>query len=52
MAVSVTPSPQFRYLEPYKNRVFQYDTPNSNLFLSQYANNLLRVVGNDCVFAD
>lgn len=49
MAVSVTPSPQFRYLEPYKNRVFQYDTPNSNLFLSQYANNLLRVVGNDCV---
>lgn len=39
------PSPQHRYLEPFKNRVFQYDTKHSNLFLSQYVNQVLNAVG-------
>lgn len=43
------PNPQHRYLEPFKNRVFQYDTKHSNLFLSQYANGILNAVGNDTV---
>lgn len=43
------PKPQHRYLEPYKNRVFQYDTKHSNLFLSQYTNQILQAVGNDVI---
>ena len=45
----IIPSPQFKYLEPFKNRVFQYDSKHSNLFLSQYVNQILNVVGNDCI---
>lgn len=45
----VTPNPQKRYLEPYKNRTFQYDNEYSNLYLSQYVNNILRAVGNDVI---
>ena len=43
------PSPQHRYLEPYKNRAFQYDTKHSNLFLSHYTNQILNVVGDDSI---
>ena len=43
------PSPQHRYLEPYKNRVFQYDTKHSNLFLSHYTNQILNAVGDDSI---
>lgn len=45
----IVPNPQHRYLEPYKNRVFQYDTAHSNLFLSQYTNQILNAVGNDVI---
>ena len=43
------PSPQHRYLEPFKNRVFQYDTKHSNLFLSRYTNQILNAVGDDSI---
>ena len=43
------PSPQHRYLEPYKNRVFQYDTKHSNYFLSHYVNQILNAVGDDSI---
>lgn len=49
---SITPTPQYRYLEPYSARVFQYDTPTSNLYLAEYANNILKVVGSDCIIKD
>lgn len=49
MATVVIPNPQNRYLEPYKNRTYQYDNKHSNLFLSQYVNNILRAVGNDII---
>ena len=45
----VIPSPQHRYLEPFKNRVFQYDTKHSNLFLSHYVNQILNAVGDDSI---
>ena len=43
------PSPQHRFLEPFKNRVFQYDTKHSNLFLSRYTNQILNAVGDDSI---
>lgn len=43
------PSPQHRYLEPFKNRVFQYDTKHSNYFLSRYTNQILNAVGDDSI---
>ena len=43
------PSPQHRYLEPFKNRVFQYDTNHSNYFLSRYTNQILNAVGDDSI---
>ena len=45
----VVPSPQHRYLEPFKNRTFQYDTKHSNLFLSRYTNQILNAVGDDSI---
>lgn len=49
MATVVIPDPQARYLEPFKNRLYQYDNKHSNLFLSRYVNNILRAVGNDVI---
>lgn len=49
MSTITIPDPQYRYLEPYKNRTFQYDTKYSNLYLSKYVNNILRAVGNDVI---
>lgn len=49
MATVIIPNPQSRYLEPYKNRTYQYDNKHSNLFLSQYVNNILRAIGNDLI---
>ena len=43
------PDPQHRYLEPFKNRVFQYDTKHSNMVLSHYVNQVLTAVGNDVI---
>lgn len=43
------PNPQRRYLEPFKNRTFQYDTKHSNLFMAQYVNQILNAVGNDVI---
>ena len=45
----VVPSPQHRYLEPFKNRCFQYDTKHSNVFLSHYVNQILNAVGDDSI---
>lgn len=45
----IIPTPQHRFLEPFKNRVFQYDTKHSNYFLSQYANGILNAIGNDVI---
>lgn len=45
----VVPAPQYRYLEPFKNRTYQYDTKHSNLFLAQYVNQILNAVGNDVI---
>jgi len=49
MSELIIPDPQYRFLEPFKNRVFQYDTKHSNLFLAHYTNNILRSVGSDVI---
>lgn len=48
MATIQTPT-QTRYLEPYKQKVFQFDSEYSNVFLSRYTNNILKVFGDDCI---
>lgn len=48
MATIQTPI-QTRYLEPYKQKVFQYDSEYSNIYLSRYSNNILKVIGDDCI---
>lgn len=45
----ITPAVQYRYLEPFKNRSYQYDTKQSNYFMAQYVNQVLNAVGNDCI---
>ncbi len=48
MADIITPN-QNRFLEPYKQKVYQYDTAESDLFLSRYTNTILKIFGDDCV---
>lgn len=52
MAIIYSTPTQKRFLEPYKQRVFQYDSEYSNIYLSRYTNNLLNVIGDDCILRD
>jgi len=47
----VAPSNQQRLVDPYQQRVFQYDTESSDVFLSRVVNSLYRVFGNNiCIW--
>lgn len=45
----VTPTGQRHFIEPFDQRVFQFDTPNSDVFLSRVANSVYQVLGDDIV---
>lgn len=40
---------QQHFIDPYQVRVFQYDTDQSDVFLSRVVNSLLKIFGNDIV---
>lgn len=50
MASTVTPT-QTRINDPYQDTVFQFNTPDSKLYLSKESNKLLNVVGEDIVLS-
>lgn len=45
----VTPTGQRHFIEPFDQRVFQFDTDKSDVFLSRVANSVYQVLGNDIV---
>lgn len=45
----VAPAEQFRYIDPYQQRVFQYGTEDSDVFLARVVNSLYRIFGNNIV---
>lgn len=45
----VEPSSQRHYIEPFDQRVFQYDTDKSDVFLSRVANSVYKIFGDDIV---
>lgn len=45
----VTPTGQRHFIEPFDQRVFQFDTPSSDVFLSRVANSVYQVLGDDIV---
>lgn len=47
----VEPSSQRHYIEPFDQRVFQYDTEKSDVFLSRVANSVYRIFGDDIVMS-
>lgn len=48
MASSITPS-QVRYNDPYQNTIFDYNTPDSKVYLSRESNSILKAIGNNLV---
>ncbi len=48
MSRVVTPE-QLRFNDPYQQRIFQYDTQDSRVYLSRTSNYLLKSIGNDVV---
>ncbi|MDX1701711.1 MAG: hypothetical protein R3250_13880, partial [Melioribacteraceae bacterium] len=42
---------QKHYIEPWNQRVFQYNTDQSDVFLSRVANSVFRVFGDDIVLS-
>jgi len=46
---NIYPIEQETYINPYSNKIFDFDTSSSNVYVSRTVNNLLRAVGNDCV---
>jgi len=47
----VEPSSQRHFIEPFDQRVFQYDTDKSDVFLSRVANSVYKVFGDDIVMS-
>jgi hypothetical protein len=45
----ITPSGQRHYIEPFDQRVFQFDTDKSDVFLSRVANSIYQVFGDNIV---
>lgn len=45
----VVPSNQHRFIDPYEQRIYQYDTINSDVFLSRVVNSIFRIFGDDIV---
>lgn len=45
----VTPTSQSRFIDPYQVRVFQYNTPSSDVFLSRVVNSVYKIFGDDIV---
>jgi hypothetical protein len=45
----ITPPGQRHYIEPFDQRVFQFDTDKSDVFLSRVANSVYQVLGDDIV---
>ena len=45
----VAPAEQFRYIDPYQQRVFQYGTEDSDVFLARVVNSLYKIFGNNIV---
>lgn len=46
---SLVPVVQYKYIEPFKNRAYQYDTAQVNYYMSHYVNQILNVTGDDCI---
>ncbi len=46
---SITPLEQETLINPYSNKIFDFDTSSSNVYISGSVNNLLRAIGEDCV---
>ena len=47
----VEPSSQRHFIEPFDQRVFQYDTEKSDVFLSRVANSVYRIFGDDIIMS-
>lgn len=45
----VTPSDQRHFIEPFDQRVFQFGTSSSDVFLSRVANSIYKIFGDDIV---
>jgi hypothetical protein len=45
----ITPPGQRHFIEPFDQRVFQFDTDKSDVFLSRVANSVYQVLGDDIV---
>lgn len=45
----VIPEQQNRYIDPYQARIFQYDTPSSDVFISRLVNSLYKIFGDNIV---
>ena len=49
MAASITPLNQETLINPYSNKIFDFDTHSSKVYVSRSVNNLLKSIGDDCV---
>ena len=49
MAASITPVDQEILINPYSNKIFDFDNYSSRVYISRSVNNLLRSIGEDCV---
>jgi hypothetical protein len=49
MAASITPLEQEILINPYSNKLFDFDTHSSKVYISRSVNNLLKSIGEDCV---
>lgn len=49
MAASIIPSEQETLINPYSNKLFDFDTHSSKVYVSRSVNNLLKSIGDDCI---
>lgn len=45
----IQPSNQNTYISPYEARIFEYDTQDSNVFISRIVNSVFKIFGDDIV---
>ena len=48
MTSSITPT-QYRYNDPYQNRIFEFNTVDSKVYLSGQSNKVLKAIGDNLV---
>jgi len=49
MPNTVIPNNQEILINPYSNKIFDFDTQSSKVYVSRSVNGLLRAIGNDCI---